>query len=166
MALVQFVAKRTGAMLDWSELSPWPGVEDVPSCWLPTDAVGSSAMADTTTFQDESQLVSFAVITVRNDTGGLVNFDLRVLPRFPQFLTFHLEPGHQRAFFSAFRRWIGLPRFQVDFLSIAGRAHARRTHTLTLFNVLQTRLDGRIDHGTGRLYVFRPTADGRDLFLA
>jgi hypothetical protein len=82
------------------------------------------------------------------------------------FLTFDLEPGHQQAFFSVYRRWIGLPQFQVDFVSVPGRPHARRTRTLTVFNVLQTRFDGRIDHGAGRLYVFRSTVGGRDLFLA
>ena len=166
MALVQFVIKRTRAMHDRSELSFWPGVESVPSCCLPTDSVGSSAGADPTKLDDEAQVVSFAVITVRNDTRSPISFDLRALPKFPRFLTFHLKPGDQRAFFSVFRRWIGSLQFQVEFCPIPGNAQARRTRTLTVFNVLQTRLDGRIDHGDGRLYVFRPTTSGRDLFLA
>jgi hypothetical protein len=166
MNLVQPVAKRARAMQDQSELSFWPGVETVRSCCLPTDSVGSSAGADTTKLDDEARVVSFAVIALRNDTRTPINFDVRVLPSFPRFLTFHLMPGHQRALFSVFRRWKGRLHFQVDFLSIPGRVHARRTHTLTVFNVLQTRLDGRIDHEDGRLYVFQPTADGCDLFLA
>jgi hypothetical protein len=59
-----------------------------------------------------------------------------------------------------------LPQFEVEFLSIAGRAHTHSAHTLTEFNVLRTDRLGRIDQKDGRLYVFRPTADSLDLFLA
>jgi hypothetical protein len=166
MASVQSVTMRFRTRHERLESSRCPEIEGVEFCRLPTTSVGWSAGADATQLDHEAQLVSFAVITVRNDTRGLVNFDLRVLPNFPRSLTFHLEPGHKRAFFSVVRRWAGLPRFQVDFLTIPGRKRARRTHTLTVFNVLQTRLDGRIEHGDGRLYVFRATEGGRDLFLA
>jgi hypothetical protein len=100
MALVQPVAKRARAMHDRSE--PWyiPGVERIDARCLPTTIGRSSAGADTTQLDDAAQLASFAVITVRNDTSSPVTFDLRVLPSFPRFLTFRLEPGQERAFLS------------------------------------------------------------------
>ncbi len=166
MALDTSVATRARTMHDQSECPFWPGVDSVHSSSLPTNGVGWSRWADTAQLDDHSQVESFAVITVRNDTRCPVEFDLRVLPNFRRAQSFALNPGCQRAFFSVYRRWIGQLHFQVDFLSIHGPAQTRRTHRLTVFNVLQTRPDGRINHGDGRLYVFRPTAAGCDLFLA
>jgi hypothetical protein len=153
-------------MDDRSEFSFRTGVEGIRSRCLPTATIGSSDGVDTTQFDDDAELVSFAVITLRNDTETRINFDLRVLPKFSRSLTFYLQSGQQRAFFSVWWRWIGSLQFQVNFRSIPGNARFRSTRTLTVFNVFQTRLDGRIDHGDGRLYVFRPTAGGHDLFLA
>jgi hypothetical protein len=142
------------------------GVERKNCRCLPTTIVRSTGVADTNPLDHAQQLASFAVVTVRNVTTSQVKFDLRILPDFPQFLTFRLEPGQERAFLSAWRPGIALPQFQVEFLSISGRAHTHSARTLTEFNVLRTQLTSRIDHEDGRLYVFRPTACGRDLFLA
>jgi hypothetical protein len=153
-------------MHDRSEPSSIHGVDRINARCLPTSGAWSSAGAETAQLDDAAQLASFAVITVRNDTRSPVKFDLRVLPDFPRFLTFHLEPGRQRAFLSVLRPGIDSPQFQVEFLSISGRAHTHTAQTLTEFNVLQKPLKSRIDHEDGRLYVFRPTESGRDLFLA
>lgn len=165
MTLVQSVATRARAMHDRSE--PWhiPGVEHIEARCLPT-IVPSSTGADTTQLEDAAQLAAFAVITVRNDTRSPVQFDLRILPDFPRFLTFHLEPGQGRAFHSLVQPGIDSPQFQVEFLSIPGRAHRHRAQILTEFNVLRTQPWGRIYHESGRLYVFRPTGSGFDLFPA
>src|SRR4051794_15547069 len=77
MALVQSAAKRARAMHDWSELSSWPEVEGVHSCRLPTAGVGSPSGAHTMHLDDASQVASFSVITLRNDTRSPVKFDLR-----------------------------------------------------------------------------------------
>jgi hypothetical protein len=115
---------------------------------------------------DEEQVVSIAGITERNDTKSPIKFDLRVLPYFPQFLTFRLRPGQRWAFHSRFEPEIDLPDFQVEFISIAGGAHTHRAQTLTDFNVVRTQFLGRIDQEGGRLYVFRSTDSGCDLFPA
>jgi hypothetical protein len=152
-------------MLHTCESSFIDGLEGVKSRRLSTAAFQSPAGSDATLGDDGAQLASFAVITVRNDTSSPVTFDLRVLPTFQRFLTFHLEPGQERAFLSALQSAIDSPQFQVEFLSIPGRAHTHSARTLIEFNVLQTPLGRRIDHKAGRLYVFRSTASGRDLFL-
>jgi hypothetical protein len=123
----------------------------------------SSAGADTTQFDDVAQLASFAVITVRNDTTGPVNFDLRIPPEFPRLLTLHLEPGQERAFMSVLRPRIDSPQFQ-EFLAVSGLAHTHSARTLTELNVVRTQIKSPIDPADGRLYVFRPTAAGCDLF--
>jgi hypothetical protein len=153
-------------MHDRSEPSSIHGVDRINARCLPNTIGRSSAGADTTPLDDAAQLAAFAVITVRNDTRSPVQFDLRILPDFPRFLTFRLEPGQERAFHSLLQPGIESPQFQVEFLSIPSRAHSHSAHTLTEFNVLRTQLLGRIDDDDGRRYVFRPTESGRDLFLA
>jgi hypothetical protein len=165
MALVQSIAKRARAMPDRSEPSSIPGVARINVRCLPTSGVWSSTGAETTQFDNAAQLATFAVITVRNDTRSPVKCDLRILPDFPRFLTFHLHPGQQRTFLSAFQPGTDSPQFEVEFLSIPGRAHTHTAQTLTEFNVLRTQLNSPIDHEDGRLYVFQATAGGRDLFL-
>jgi hypothetical protein len=166
MALVQSVAKGARAIHDRSEPSYIPGVECIDAPRLPTTIGRSSAGADTTRLDDAAQLASFAVITVRNDTRSPVNFDMRILPDLPRFLTFHLDPGQERAFLSVLRPGNDSPQFQMEFLAVAGWAHTHRAQTLTEFNVLRTQLKSPIEHGAGRRYIFRPTAGGCDLFLA
>jgi hypothetical protein len=151
-------------MHDRSEPSSIPGVDRIKARCLPTSDVWSSAVAETTQIDAAARLASFAVITLRNDTRSPVKFDLRILPDFPRFLTFHLEPGQERAFHSLFEPGIDSPQFQVEFLSIPGRAHTHCAQTLTEFNVLRTKLLGRIHREDGRLYVFRPTEIGCDRF--
>jgi hypothetical protein len=153
-------------MPERSELSSIHGVDRINARCLPTCDDWSSARAETARLDEAAQLASFAVISVRNDTRSLVQFDLRILPEFPRFLTFHLEPGRERAFLSVLRPGIHSPQFQVEFLAVSGRAHTHRAQTLTEFNVLRTQLKSPIDHGAGRRYIFRPTAGGCDLFLA
>src|SRR5262249_35905591 len=116
MTLVQSVAKRARARHDRSEPSSVLGVERIDVRCLPTTIGRSSAGADTTQLDDAAQLAAFAVITVRNDTRSPVQFDLRILPEFPRSLTFHLEPGQERAFLSVIRPGIDSPQFQVEFL--------------------------------------------------
>jgi hypothetical protein len=153
-------------MHDRSEPSSIPAVDRINARYLPTSDDRSSTGAETAQLDGAAQLASFAVITVRNDTRSPVAFDLRILPDFPRFLTFHLEPGQERAFMSVLRPGIDSPRFQVEFLAVSGRAHTHRAQTLTEFNVLQTQLRCPIDHGAGGLYSFRPTVGGCDLFPA
>jgi hypothetical protein len=154
------VSARTGAMHHRSERSLSLGVEPFDSLDLPPSNLLSATGASIRKSDDVAKLDSFAVVTLRNDTASPLKFDVQVLPTFPRFLTFRLEPGGQRAFFSLFRPGIDSPRFQVEFLAIPDRAHTHATETLTAFNVLKIPPDGRIDHEDGRLYVFRPTAHG------
>jgi hypothetical protein len=166
MALIQSVGMRARAVHDRPEPSYRRGIERTRARSVPTAIVRVSAGADTTQVNDAPPLSSFAVITMRNDTTSPVGFDLRALPGIPRFLTFHLRPGQERVFFSTFTPGIDAPEFQVEFLSIHGRAHTHSAQTLTEFNLLETWLDGQIGQGHGRLYVFRPTPAGRGLFLA
>jgi hypothetical protein len=152
-------------MHDRSGPSSIHGSDRIRARCLPTSDDWSSAGAETAQLDDAAPLASFAVITMRNDARSPVQFDLRILPDFPRFLTFHLEPGQDRAFLSVLRPGTDSPQFQVEFLAIPGRPHTHRAQTLTECNVLRTQLKRPIDHGAGRRYIFRPTAGGCDLFL-
>jgi hypothetical protein len=76
-------------MHDRSEPSSPRGVDRIDARCLPAADDWSSAGAETVQLDDAAPLASFAVITVRNDTRSPVQFDLRILPDVPRFLTFH-----------------------------------------------------------------------------
>ncbi|HEV3167080.1 MAG TPA: hypothetical protein VGZ22_23930 [Isosphaeraceae bacterium] len=167
MTLPRFDIESLSATRPRSKRSFQPGLERVESRCLAAAGVGSlGGVTVATQVVHESQLTSYAVITVRNNSGGPVNFDVRVLPHFPRFEPFHLAPGHQRAFFSFFRPGIDSPQFQVQFDLIPGRPITKVTRTLTVFNVLQRPPHFVPTPAEGRPYAFQRTGiDTRDLLL-